>query len=110
MNFEISKRNSYIIFKLRERKLGVEISAELKAEFLVICKPDVKSIIIDLSEVEICDSSGLSALLLCERRMREHGGDVKLVGVSESILKLIKLARIDHLFKFFDTVDEAFKK
>ncbi len=110
MNFEISKPDkNTVVFKLREEKLDVVIAPELKAEFLALCAQGIKKIIIDLSDVRYCDSSGLSALLFCERRIRENEGEVFLVGVSDKVLNLIKITRLDSLFKFFNTVDEAVK-
>ncbi len=108
MNFELLKPDkSTIIFKLREKKLDVTISSELKAEFLVLCQSDVKRLIIDLSQVDHCDSSGLSSLLFCERRMRENNGEVILTGVADKVLSLIRIARLDTLFKIFPSVEEA---
>ncbi len=110
MHFEVSKPDkSTLVFKLREKKLDALISPELKAEFLALCSPEIKTIIVDLSDVQYCDSSGLSSLLFCERRVRENNGEVFLVGVTDKVLNLMKIARIDSLFKFFNSVEEAIK-
>ncbi|MFN3135168.1 MAG: STAS domain-containing protein, partial [Candidatus Kryptonium sp.] len=53
------------------------------------------------------DSSGLSSLLFCERRMRENKGNVTLVGVTDKVLSLIKIARLDSLFKIFPSIEDA---
>jgi len=111
VNFEVSKPDKdTVVFKLREKKLDALISPELKAEFLALCAQGLKTMIIDLSEVQYCDSSGLSSLLFCERRIRENGGKVFLVGVADKVLNLIKLARLEPLFKFFNSVEEAIKQ
>lgn len=108
MNFEISRPDkNTIVFKLREKKMDALLSPDLKAEFLALCQVGVKKIIIDLSDVEYCDSSGLSSLLFCERRMRENEGEVYLVGVRDKVLNLIKIARLDQLFKFSNSVEGA---
>ena len=70
-----------------------------KENFLVLCKPQLKELVIDLSNVEFCDSSGLSALLIAERKMRENGGTVKLVGVHKKVLSLIKISHLDRAFQ-----------
>ncbi|CUS79499.1 anti-anti-sigma factor [Candidatus Kryptobacter tengchongensis] len=108
MNFEISKPSKdTIVFKLREKKLDMTISPELKAEFLALCQSGVRRLIIDLSQVEYCDSSGLSSLLLCERRMRENNGETILVGVGDKVLNLLKIVKLDSLFQIYPTVEEA---
>jgi len=109
MRFETKKNTVATILKINERKLDASISPELKGEFLVICKPQMKELVIDLSEVEFCDSTGLSALLIAERKMRENGGIVKLAGVQKKVLSLIKISHLDRTFQIFDTVAKAVK-
>ena len=99
MRFETKKNGTATVIKVHERKLDATLSPELKGEFLVLCKPALKELVIDLSEVEFCDSSGLSALLIAERKMREHGGSVKLVGVQKKVLTLIKISHLDRAFQ-----------
>lgn len=99
MKFETKQNGSSITFKLKEKRLDSTISPELKGEFLLLCKPRFKELRIDLSDVEFCDSSGLSALLIAERKMRENGGKVKLVGVQKRVLNLIKITHLDLAFE-----------
>ncbi len=109
MNFEIRKNGSATIFKLKERRLDFSISAELKGEFLLLCRPKLKNLVIDLSKVDFCDSSGLSALLIAERQMRDHDGVLKLVGLRKDILALIKISQLDRVFKIYSNVSKAVK-
>ena len=109
MRFDTKKNGIATILKIHERKLDATISPELKGEFLVICKPKLKELIIDLSDVEFCDSSGLSALLIAERKMRENGGMVKLIGVHKKVLSLIKISHLDRTFQMYDTLAKATK-
>jgi anti-sigma B factor antagonist len=75
-------------------------SGKLKAEFLVLLENNVKNITVDLSDVMTCDSSGLSALLLLQRHVVQAEGDITLINCQESILKLIKITKLDRVFKF----------
>ena len=109
MEFDVKKQGAATILKLKERKLDTTVSSELKGEFLILCTPELKEIIVDLSDVEFCDSSGLSALLIAERKMREHGGVVKLAGLHKKVLALIQISHLDRAFQIFDTVAKATK-
>lgn len=109
MHFDTKKNGSATILKIRQRKLDASISPELKGEFLLLCKPQLKELIVDLSNVEFCDSSGLSALLIAERKMRENGGAVKLVGVHKKVLSLIKISHLDRAFQIYDSIAKATK-
>jgi anti-anti-sigma factor len=109
MKFEVTKNTHHTVLKLKERKLDVSVSPELKGEFILLCRPTLKSLVVDLTDVEFCDSSGLSALLIAERQMRGHGGKVSLVGVHKKVMALLKISQLDRVFQIFDTVAKATK-
>lgn len=109
MNFDVKKQGTATVLKVKERKLDASVSPELKGEFLILCTPETKQLVIDLSDVEFCDSSGLSALLIAERKMRENGGVVKLAGLHKKVLTLIKISHLDRAFQIYDTVAKAVK-
>lgn len=109
MKFEVTKNTQHTVLKLKERKLDVSVSPDLKGEFILLCRPTLKSLVVDLTDVEFCDSSGLSALLIAERQMRGHGGKVSLVGVHKKVMALLKISQLDRVFQIFDTVAKATK-
>ena len=109
MKFDVTKNTQHTIIKVRERKLDVSVSPELKGEFILLCRPSLKSLVVDLTDVEFCDSSGLSALLIAERQMRGHGGKVILVGVHKKVMALLKISQLDRVFQIFDSVAKATK-
>lgn len=102
MNFEVEKNGSSVTLKLKERKLDSSVSPELKGEFLILCKPKVETLNVDLKEVEFCDSSGLSALLIAERKMKEHGGKVVLRNVHKKVVSLIRISMLDRVFEIHE--------
>ncbi|HXG37144.1 MAG TPA: STAS domain-containing protein [Bacteroidota bacterium] len=109
MKFEVKKNGTAIVLKVKERKLDASVSPELKGEFLILCNPQTKNLVVDLSDVEFCDSSGLSALLIAERKMRENGGVVKLVGLQKKVLSLIRISRLDRAFSIHDSLAKALR-
>jgi anti-anti-sigma factor len=110
MKFDVKEKDGATILTINEKRINASISAELKAEFLVLCKPKVaKKLIVVLKDVEFCDSSGLSALLIAHRAMGEHGGSVHLVQVHKKIIDLLKLSQLDRIFNINKTVGEAIK-
>ena len=103
MKFDVQKSGNDVTLVLHERKLDSAIAAELKGEFLLLCKPKVEKLTIDLTDVEFCDSSGLSALLIADRKMKEHGGSVRLLHVQKKVLSLLKISMLDRVFEIDDT-------
>jgi len=102
MNFEVARNGSAVTLRLKERKLDSTVSPELKGEFLILCKPNVQTLTVDLHDVEFCDSSGLSALLIADRKMKEHGGKVVLRNVHKNVHSLIKISMLDRVFEIHE--------
>jgi anti-sigma B factor antagonist len=107
MKFDVQKDGASTVFKLKERKLDSVISSELKGEFLLLCKPKVNTLVVDMADVEFCDSSGLSALLIADRKMKEHGGSVKLINVHKKVASLLKISMLDRVFDIKESPAKA---
>ena len=110
MKFEVTKNGKATILKLHGRKLDSMVASELKAEFLILCKPKASTkLVIDMKEVQFCDSSGLSALLIADRTMRQHGGLVHLVHVHEKVMNLMRISQLDRVFTINTKIEDALK-
>ncbi|GMU95435.1 MULTISPECIES: STAS domain-containing protein [Ignavibacterium] len=111
MNYETRKIGDITVFKLNEQRLDTNISGLLKGEFTKILKVDeVKKFVIDLSQVESCDSSGLSAILVANRIISSTDGEIRLASPSEKVLSLIKITQLDRVLSVTKTVDEAIEQ
>jgi len=109
MNYEIKKIGDITIFKLNERRLDTNISGLVKGEFTLLLKVEgVNKLIVDLSDVETCDSSGLSAILVANRIVNSTGGTMRLAAPSEKVYSLIKITQLDRVLPVCESVDEAF--
>ena len=107
MNFSIENRNGFVIFTLKTKNLDSENSAKLKAELLILCQPDIKGLILDISDVEYIDSSGLGALLLAHRQLDEYDTSIALVGPQEVVKSMLNISQLTDLFGMANTIDDA---
>jgi anti-sigma B factor antagonist len=107
MHFITDQQDDTTIFRLREERLDSRNAGQLKAEFLILAQPDIQSLIVDLSEVRHIDSAGLSALLLAQRQMTVHDGELRLAGVAGEVLSLLEMTQLNRVFRIFNTVKEA---
>jgi anti-sigma B factor antagonist len=69
--------------------------------------PDGPEIVLDLGEVTFIDSTGLGAILLTVRRLRETGGDMALVCANPTTLKLLTMVGVDRVVPVFETNGRA---
>jgi anti-sigma B factor antagonist len=55
-------------------------------------------IIIDMSGVEFCDSTGMNVLLSGLRQVRERGGELELAAPRPAIMKILQVTGLDAVF------------
>ncbi|MCL4510768.1 MAG: STAS domain-containing protein [Bacteroidetes bacterium] len=96
--FETESHKGHTLLKLNLEKLDTQVSPQLKAEFFVICRSPMKKLVIDMSSVKSCDSSGLSALLVAERQMREIKGEVHLIIPNLDVRNLFRITQLEKVF------------
>jgi anti-sigma B factor antagonist len=107
MQYSLDKNDKYALISLHEQKLNTLISAELKSELLIINSQGYTNIILDLSDTQYCDSSGLSAVLVGNRVCRNSNGSFVLTGLSEPIMKLIAISQLEQVLVITPTLSEA---
>ena len=73
MKFSIDKQEKYSLLKLEEETLNTMIAPQLKSEFVILRNEGVYNLILDLSEVQFADSSGLSSILTANRLWGDAG-------------------------------------
>lgn len=67
-------------------------------------------IVLDLSELAYVDSSGLGAFVRLMKEARGRGGDVRLVGPTNEVKKVLELTRLSRVFDVRETVSEAIER
>ncbi len=108
INYEIKKKGDISIFKLNEKRFDSSISGLVKGELTIFLHADeVTKLIFDLSEVEYCDSSGLSAILLAFRILQANEGKIRLAAPQKNVRTLIEISKLDRVLPIYDTVDLA---
>lgn len=110
INFELKRTNNIAVFKLNEKRFDASIAGFVKGEFTILLHTeDVKKLVIDLSEVEYCDSSGLSAILLAFRILQSNEGFIRIASPTKNVKTLIEISQLDRVLTICNTVNEAIK-
>ena len=111
INFEFKKESGVTIFKLLEKTFDASIAGLAKGELTILLTAEnIEKLVFDLSEVEYCDSSGLSAILLSFRILQTQNGYIRLAAPQKSVRTLIKISQLDRVLPILDTVEEAVKE
>ncbi len=108
MKFSLKTTPHYAVFTLEEKTLNAVIAPELKSKFVVLSNEGIKRLVLDLSQLEFVDSSGLSAILTANRLWGGERGSFILTGIKQpSVKKLIAISRLDKVLNILPTTSEA---
>ena len=107
MHFTVDKNEKYVVIKLHEEKLNTLISADLKAELVVMQSQGFDNIILDITDAKYCDSSGLSAILVGNRICKNANGTFVLTGLSDAVKKLVEISQLNNVLVITPTLNEA---
>ena len=59
-------------------------------------------IVVDMSGVDFCDSTGMNVLLSAHRRAREQGGDLELAAPRATVRKILQVTGLETVFTVLD--------
>ena len=84
--------------------LGVRVHGELDTatadrllEAVEAWSEPVSSCVVDLEHCEFLDSSGIRALLLCQRQLDGGHGQLRLIGVKPHIERVLRIAGVQEV-------------
>lgn len=88
-------------------RVDMASASVFKQEMEEVLKEQPEIIILDLTDVEYFDSSALGMLVNLHRSAKSYGGDIRLCNLSDSLTTLLKLSKLDSMFKIFDSLESA---
>ncbi|MDZ7374319.1 MAG: STAS domain-containing protein [candidate division KSB1 bacterium] len=107
MNLGKEQVGDILVLRIKEPRLDATISPDLKAQLLMAVHEGNHNIVVDLTQVEYADSSGLGALLFGQRQAREAGGALRIFGARGRTANLIRIARLDNVLVNYGSEEEA---
>jgi anti-sigma B factor antagonist len=106
MEVEDRKEGTVLVVTLHNNRLDASEAEDFKttmAQYLSQGKP---SLVLNMSAVDFVDSSGLGALVAVFKALGEEG-QLAVCGVQESVLRMLKLTRMNKVFRIFSEEKEA---
>jgi anti-sigma B factor antagonist len=107
MQIGIEKINPTIAVIHLTGRMDVESSPAVRQTLMELADQGFSNLVVDLSQVDFMDSSGLSALVTGMKTLRKINGVLSLCGPNTQIRTTLRLTMLDMIFPVFDTVDQA---
>lgn len=109
MELQTASLEGWKIFKPTEKRLDAHVAEEFKQALTTRVDDDSKNIVLDLSEVEFMDSSGLGAIIFFKQFVGD-GATIVLSSVHPGIEAILKLTHLDKVFKIVDEPDQVLEE
>ena len=95
------------VITLRGKLMLGEECAQLETLVPQLLKNGRKNLVFDLSGVTHIDSTGIGRFIDAFSRLTRIGGQMRLAGASGAVRDSFRVTRLDTVFTFYPTVEEA---
>ncbi len=102
MTYLVEQESGYLIVNL-EGEVDLNHSPEARKTILQ-CLQRRSNLLVDLSAVTYIDSSGVASLVEGYQVAKTANLEFALIGVSESVMSVLHLARLDQVFPIYDSL------
>jgi anti-sigma B factor antagonist len=109
MEYKLKLEKGVTVITLKGKVIGGPDASELTRQLHSLIDEGKKQFVVDLSGVELMNSSGLGMLIGGLTTVRNAGGDLKLANASAKILSLFTVTKLSKVFTHYDTVTQAVK-
>ena len=106
---EVSESGDVAIVRFVDRKiLDAANIQELGDELFSLIEVDNrKNLLLNFSNVEFLSSAALNKLIILERKVKAHGGKLKLSNLRPEIIEVFVITRLNQLFDIKDDESDA---
>lgn len=88
-------------------ELDLSVSAQLEAAGATVLADGLRLVVLDLSGLDFCDSSGLGALLRVSRAVTTSGGTCLVAGARGPVARLLTLTSMEQVLTLVNEVQAA---
>lgn len=99
MDLETKKVDEIVCLKPLKQNIDASASTQFKARVMDLINQNNKFFLLNLSEVEFVDSSGLGAMISILKTLKMNNGDLVVCDLNSSVLNLFNLTRMNNVFK-----------
>lgn len=106
--YRLTERENAAVLTMGGKLVDKAEATEVSADTEEALNKGFGRFIVDLSELEYMNSTGLNILINIMNKTRNNGGDAVIVGAKPRISSLFSVTKLDTVFTMRATVDEAF--
>jgi anti-sigma B factor antagonist len=85
-------------------ELDLYTAPRLQTVLAALLREPVDRVVVDLSGVEFCDSTGMNVLLAAMKRVKENGGTFELAAPRPAVRRILQVTGLDTVFDIHEAV------
>ena len=107
LDIQEQDREGIAILELKGRiVVGSEASA-LREKVTALNAAGNRNLVLNMSQVDFIDSTGLGALVICATTLRRNEGNIKLVNLNRRNIELLVMTKLATVFEIFTDEQDA---
>lgn len=110
MRIQSRRRGDVMILDIQGRVVGdasLELRRSINGWIAEIPEDEKANVILNLSKVNMMDSSGLGVLVSSYTTVQKKGGRLALAGLGKGLQNLIAITKLTRVFDIYEDEDEA---
>ncbi|WP_299608919.1 STAS domain-containing protein [uncultured Tateyamaria sp.] len=109
MDLRSRSEDTLQVVSVHDSRIDAAVAIEFKEAMRSATDGGNDTVVLDLSQVQFIDSSGLGAIVAAMKQMGQSR-KLALAGLTPTVEKVFRLTRMDSVFPVFPTLDGAITK
>ena len=103
----VREEEGIVLIELEGDVLGLPDARSLGDLIRTLIQDNKNDVMLDISRVELMNSSGLGILISALTSVRKAGGDLVLVNITDRIKNLLSITKLNSIIHVCDSVNDA---
>jgi anti-sigma B factor antagonist len=103
---EVTEHDGCTVVAVRG-EVDLATAPALKNRLLELVTAGVTEIVVDLTETDFLDSTGLGAVVAAYKRVRVHDGHLKLVATAARVKRVFEITNLNRVVPICASIEEA---
>lgn len=108
IQFELHTLDSGVVVIKPSGRLNMVAAPALRKELHALVESGQKRVVVDLSAIELIDSSGLGALISGLKVARQAGGDLRIAAPTRQVTTVLELTNLHRVLCLHPAPESAF--
>jgi len=108
ISFSVTQRDGIVVVTTPD-EIDIGNAWQLREALVSAAALALPVIVVDMTDTEYCDSTGLNVLVRGGKRATDDGGELRLVVGGAALQRILDVTGVGSMFRVYDSLDRALK-